>query len=261
MGQHIDVEICMAEIAERTHVTIDDVRSKIERIKESLMPFKKQVTLIEGGSESTRNISRLGVGPLANGIGKFYLFDFQVDDDWQRYEVIYKGSIDDIRMPLLKEGSLLLRIDSGCETGQKYGDVTCECKEQLTGAMCMLEKNGSGMIIHIPEHEGRGKGLPFKLATLALEEELKLNTVEAAAILTKEIDVRTYSGVIGILKFFGVKEGQIDLITNNPEKTKIFSENGYVVNMVSLVIEPNEHTLEHLIAKEKHLGHRNLIRK
>ncbi len=261
MGKQIDLEISVDAIAERNGITVDEVRSRMDRIKKTLLPFEKQVEIVEEGNRNAYSISRGGAGPLITSAGKFYLFDFHIDDSWGDYEVIYKGDLDDEKMPLFGDKPLLLRIDSGCGTGQKYGDLTCECKDQLIAAMRMIEENGSGMIIHIPEHEGRGKGLPFKLATLALEDELKVNTVEAAAILAKDIDVRTYGGAIGILKFFRVKEGRIDVITNNPEKTKVFAENGYVVNMVDIVIAPNEHTEMHLIAKEKLLGHRNLIRR
>jgi GTP cyclohydrolase II len=77
------------------------------------------------------------------------------------------------------------------------------------------------------------------------------------------IDVRTYSGVIGILKYFKVPATMhINLATNNPKKAGIFGENGYVVgDFTPVVIEPTEHTGLHLEAKQTHLGHIKLVPK
>ncbi|MEK9151523.1 MAG: hypothetical protein AAB547_02735, partial [Patescibacteria group bacterium] len=161
--------------------------------------------------------------------------------------------------------SLVLRTDSGCETGQVFGDLTCECNEQLHLALKTIEKVGEGMIITIPRQDGRGMGLTFKLATLWLQDVLGVNTVESATLLAPGgvIDVRTYSGVICILKFFGIaKNCKINLATNNPKKAEVFAENGYtVVDYTPIIVEPNEHTEMHLKAKQDHLGHKGLVKK
>lgn len=108
-------------------------------------------------------------------------------------------------------------------------------------------------------------GLTFKLATLWLQDVLGVNTVESATLLAPGgvIDVRTYAGVICILKFFGIsKNCEINLATNNPKKAEVFAENGYaVVDYTPIIVEPNEHTEMHLKAKQKHLGHKGLIKK
>jgi len=130
--------------------------------------------------------------------------------------------------------------------------------------MKTIEQVGEGMIINIPRQDGRGMGLTFKLATLWIQDVLKVNTVESATLLAPGgvIDVRTYSGVICILKFFDIPENRkINLATNNPEKAKVFAENGYtVVDYTPIVIEPNEHTELHLKAKQEYLGHRGLVK-
>lgn len=160
---------------------------------------------------------------------------------------------------------LVLRIDSGCETGQVFGDLTCECNDQLYLALETLEEVGEGMLINIPCQDGRGMGLTFKLATLWIQDMLGVNTVEAASLLVPGgvIDVRTYSGVICILKFFGISTTcWINLATNNPKKADVFAENGYMMaDYIPVVIEPNEYTKAHLQAKQDHLGHKGLIKK
>ena len=106
-------------------------------------------------------------------------------------------------------------------------------------------------------------GISFKLATLWLQDTLGIDTVESASILAPGgvIDIRTYSGVIGILKFFGIPEScAINLASNNPQKAKIFRENGYNLgDFVPVIVQPNEHTEKHLRAKQQKLGHINLI--
>ena len=90
-----------------------------------------------------------------------------------------------------------------------------------------------------------GMGLTFKLATLWIQDVLGVNTVESASLLAPggAIDIRTYSGVICILKFFDIPTTcRINLATNNPKKAEVFAENGYTVaDYTSIVIEPNDH--------------------
>ena len=160
---------------------------------------------------------------------------------------------------------LVLRIDSGCETEQVFGDLTCECRDQLHLALKTIEDAGEGMIINIPHQDGRGMGLTFKLATLWIQDVLKVNTVESASLLAPGgvIDIRTYSGAICILKFFGISPTcKINLASNNPQKAKVFAENKYTISdYIPVIIKPNKHTKVHLQAKQSYLGHKNLIKK
>jgi GTP cyclohydrolase II len=182
--------------------------------------------------------------------------------------VIVKAELDlkTLNPIFSRKDQLVLRTDSGCETGQVFGDLTCECCEQLKLAMQTLTEVGEGMIINIPHQDGRGMGLTFKLATLWIQDALKVHTVESVSLLAPGgvIDVRTYSGVVCILKFFGVPSScVINLATNNPEKVHVFGKNGYTVakDLIPMVIEPTEHTAHHLRAKEQYLNHKNLAKK
>lgn len=118
-------------------------------------------------------------------------------------------------------------------------------------------------MINIPHQDGRGMGNPFKLATLSLQEQLCLTTVEAASVLTDAgtIDKRTYAGVIAILRFLRISQKcEIGLMTNNPYKLNVFEENGYrAVAMVPVVIPPTHYTRRHLESKQLYLGHKGLV--
>lgn len=260
------MELNLKTVAARSNRTIEDVQHLISQAKQSMIPLGKQVSVVEDGATRWLIITRQGVGTIISDFGEFHQFDFRIDDAWCKYSVLFFGTLDSNLNPALENKQhLLMRIDSGCETGQLFGDRTCECREQLTLAMQTIAEHGEGLIINIPHQDGRGLGLPFKLATLRLQAQLKLNTVEAANIIAPNgvIDIRTYSGVVGILKYFGISTTtKMNLATNNPRKAMVFEENGYVVSdYTSVVIPATDLTREHLQAKQRHLGHINLIPK
>lgn len=258
------MELDLQAIADRTSKTVAQVEREIALAKESMIPKGKQIDVTENGQTRWFIVTRKGVGVILTTDGYFHQFDFGIDDQWEKYSVIFRGTLDDELMPIFtKPEMLLIRVDSGCETGQLFCDITCECREQLGLAMKTIAEAGEGMIVNIPRQDGRGFGLPFKLATLRLQTLLKMDTVEAAHTVAPNgvIDVRTYSGVIGILKYFGVPTSmKINLATNNPHKARVFDENGYSVEgYTPVVIPPTEHTGHHLYAKQEHLGHIGLV--
>ena len=55
---------------------------------------------------------------------------------------------------------------------------------------------------------------------------------------------------------------QINLATNNPKKAEIFEGNGYFAgDFEPIIVAPTADTLRHLLAKQQHLGHINLVEK
>lgn len=260
-----------AAIGARTNRSVDDVDQFVGLLRRAMESFSIRVPVIENGELRYYTVERRGLGPLRprnyhddTNLGVFWEFTFHVDDEWRKYTALVKADINpDSFMPVFKNpDQLIVRTDSGCETGQVFGDQTCECCDQLRLALATIAEAGEGLIIHIPRQDGRGMGLPFKLATLWAQEVLKVNTVESASLLAPGgiIDVRTYAGVVAILKFFGVPETcRISLATNNPKKTAVFHENDYLTDYLPVVVAPTEHTAAHLLAKQNHLGHRDLV--
>lgn len=257
----------ISDISEKSKMSAEEVSAFLELLKHSMEPFSKRFSVNENGVIRYYSVERRGIGILKTEHGKFWQYNFAIDDQWEKYSVIVKAELDkDLLVPVFKnKDRLVLRTDSGCETGQVFGDLTCECCDQLHLALKTIEEVGEGMLINIPRKDGRGMGLTFKLATLWIQDVLGVNTVESASLLAPGgvIDIRTYSGVICILKFFDIPTTcRINLATNNPKKAEVFAENGYTVaDYTSIVIEPNEHTEVHLQAKQDHLGHKGLIKK
>lgn len=256
----------MADISERSNMSAEEAGAFLELLKRSMEPFSRRFSVKENGITRYYAVERRGIGILKTEHGKFWQYNFAIDDQWEKYSVMVKAELDkDLLVPVFKnKDKLVLRTDSGCETGQVFGDLTCECHGQLHLALKTIEEVGEGMLINIPRQDGRGMGLTFKLATLWIQDVLGVNTVESASLLAPGgvIDIRTYSGVICILKFFGVPTTcRINLATNNPKKADVFAENGYTVaDYTPVVIEPNEHTKVHLQAKQD-LGHKGLVKK
>jgi len=255
----------LREIQEKYNLPKEKLLRELELARRSMAPKQKDFAVIEYGKENIIRVIREGVGPLETEYGSFFHFNFKIADKWEKYSAIVLANLNEKFQPEFKNDFLLIRIDSGCETGQLFGDKTCECKEQLMLALETISRQGEGMLINIPRQDGRGMGLPFKLATLRLQTFLGVDTVEASAMMDPngQRDIRTYTGVIAILKFFLITPNiKIKLMTNNPKKMEIFKENNYTLGEYSpIVIPPTEHTLRHLKAKQNGLGHINLIDK
>ncbi len=239
------------------------LRQAMERSRKSMRTIKRSVIVTGDRGKIRLEVARKGVGMLISNGRRFYQFEFEVNDRWKRYSVLFAGSVDGNFNPVyMNKKSLLVRLDSGCETGQIAGDLTCDCKDQLSRSMKMIAGRGEGMVIRMPMQEGKGTGLRNKLAAHLLENELGISNVEAAYLLLggSGIDIRTYSGAIAVLKFLGVGGGTlIRMMTNNPRKLAGFAENGYRIKRIQLRIKPNRFTYRHLKAKQRYLGHIGLI--
>ncbi len=219
-------------------------------------PVARRTVVREHGRDRRLEVVRFGVGPLRTPFGRFHQVAFSINDRWDGYYALVAAPLNGELQPVFSSGELLVRVDSGCVTGQTYGDQTCDCKQQLDRALAEVGGEGEGVVIQIPRQDGRGLGLAFKLATLMLQEELGVDTVRASALLdpdNKSRDERDYGGVIAILRFFGLADNaRIRLLSNNPEKLTIFHENGYKhARLRPIAIPPTEHTRQHLMAKKE----------
>lgn len=256
-------KITPESVAGKYDIKLDSLRSAVGSAQRAMKPVRKEISVV--GSRGTKRFAvvRNGVGMLVSQNTRFYQFEFRVNDRWKRYSVIFAGSVDADFNPVFKNrSSIILRVDSGCETGQIAGDVTCDCRKQLIKSMEIIAGAGEGMVIRIPMQEGKGTGMVQKLAAHLLENRLAISNVEAAYLLSnsKNIDTRTYDGAIAVLKFLGAgNKTAIKLLTNNPKKLVEFRRNGYRIWRMPLRIKPNRFTKIHLRAKQDYLGHIGLV--
>ena len=145
-----------------------------------------------------------------------------------------------------------LRIHSECFTGDVLGSQRCDCGEQLKAAMDLIVEKGSGYIIYLRNHEGRGIGLAEKIKAYQLQDR-GLDTVEANIALGHQVDAREWHDAVEILSELDIKS--VVLMTNNPEKIQALSDAGIASTTLSLPIAANEFNQKYLDTKATKLGH------
>src|SRR5438477_2800589 len=146
----------------------------------------------------------------------------------------------------------LVRIHSQCLTGDVFGSLRCDCRQQLEMALAMISTAGAGVLIY-EQQEGRGIGLMAKLRAYELQDA-GLDTVEANEKLGFKADQREFAMPAEILKALGVIE--VRLLSNNPDKVAALENSGInVVERVPCEVEPSAHTANYLKTKKEKLGH------
>ena len=146
----------------------------------------------------------------------------------------------------------LVRVHSECFTGDVMGSLRCDCGDQLALSKKLIAEHGSGYIIYLRDHEGRGVGLTEKLKAYQLQDQ-GLDTVEANVALGHPIDAREWSDVIEILHSLNLS--RLTLLTNNPEKVSALKGAGFAVKQQNLDTEVHEFNRHYIETKRAKLGH------
>jgi GTP cyclohydrolase II len=146
----------------------------------------------------------------------------------------------------------LVRIHSQCLTGDVFGSLRCDCRQQLEMALAMIAEQNAGVLIY-EQQEGRGIGLMAKLQAYELQDA-GLDTVEANGRLGFEADLRAFAMPAGILKALGVSK--VRLLSNNPDKVAALERGGIeVVERVPCEVTPSSHAEDYLKTKKEKMGH------
>ncbi|HTA24827.1 MAG TPA: GTP cyclohydrolase II [Terriglobales bacterium] len=178
--------------------------------------------------------------------GKFRIFGFQGDFDGRKEEAVALMMGDILSSPPL------VRIHSQCLTGDVFGSLRCDCRQQLEMALAMIAERGAGVLIY-EQQEGRGIGLMAKLKAYELQDD-GLDTVEANERLGFKADQREFALPAEILKALGVS--QVRLLSNNPEKVAALERGGIkVVERVPCEVSVNAHSEDYLKTKKEKMGH------
>jgi GTP cyclohydrolase II len=146
----------------------------------------------------------------------------------------------------------LVRIHSQCLTGDVFGSMRCDCRQQLELSLSLIAEAGAGVLIY-EQQEGRGIGLMAKLRAYELQDG-GLDTIEANEELGYDADYRQYTLPAEMLKTLGVTA--VRLISNNPDKVAALENAGIkVVERVPADVEPYEHAEKYLQTKKDRMGH------
>ncbi|OLZ70439.1 GTP cyclohydrolase II [Streptomyces sp. IMTB 2501] len=199
------------------------------------------------GTKSPRRsgAERVVNAPLPTVYGKFQAIGYLDHDRGDEQVALVYGEIG--------AENVLTRLHSECLTGDAFGSRHCECGDQLASALRAVVAEGSGVVVYLRGHEGRGIGLLAKLRAMALQAE-GLDTVEANLALGLPVDARDYRVAAEILRDLGVRS--VRLMSNNPRKREALVRHGIqVAERVPLLIEPCESNITYLRTKRERLDH------
>jgi GTP cyclohydrolase II len=178
--------------------------------------------------------------------GKFRISGFQGSFNGRQEEAVA------LVMGDIHSSPPLVRIHSQCLTGDVFGSLRCDCRQQLEMALAMIAECGAGVLIY-EQQEGRGIGLMAKLQAYELQDE-GLDTVEANERLGFKADQREFALPAEILKALGVSH--VRLLSNNPDKVAALERGAIkVVERVPCEVSATAHSEDYLKTKKEKLGH------
>jgi GTP cyclohydrolase II/3,4-dihydroxy 2-butanone 4-phosphate synthase/GTP cyclohydrolase II len=169
---------------------------------------------------------------------------------YQAMAVVHRKPAHDVDAEVIP----LVRVHSGCVTGDIFHSLRCDCYAQLQLSLGKVIESDLGVIIYLPHHEGRGIGLVNKIKAYA-EQDRGLDTVDANLSIGAPIDARDYELPAKILKDLGFEK--IRLMSNNPLKLDALKRHGIeVVEQVRTVTEPSQYNERYLATKKERMAHK-----
>lgn len=192
------------------------------------------------------NVERIVVSRLPTRYGLFDIYGYRASSSGLEQVALVYG-----RLPATEP--VLVRIHSECLTGEVFGSLRCDCQAQLELSLDTIAANGSGIVVYLRGHEGRGIGLINKLRAYALQD-IGRDTIDANLELGLPVDARDYADAVAMLRDLGVKT--LRLMTNNPEKVRAVEAAGIVVvERVPVITASTPENVDYLRTKEEELGH------
>ena len=148
--------------------------------------------------------------------------------------------------------SATIRIHSECITGDALGSLRCDCGPQLAYAMERISEIGSGYIVYLRGHEGRGIGIAEKIKAYALQDQ-GMDTVDANLALGHPADLRDFRDAGSVLSHLGVST--VCLLTNNPRKADALDLAGIRVEIETTDVGSNPFNEQYIATKQEKFKH------
>jgi 3,4-dihydroxy 2-butanone 4-phosphate synthase/GTP cyclohydrolase II len=217
-----------------------------EFAKKHNLPIVSIADLIRYRRRHEKLVKRVAESNLPTEHGEFKVLVYENVLDGQQHMAMVFGEIE-------ATSPTLVRVHSECLTGDVLGSLRCDCGPQLHASLARIASEGSGVVVYLRGHEGRGIGLGHKIRAYALQEEGH-DTVDANLEQGLPVDSREYGIGAQILVDLGIVD--LRIMTNNP--AKYGGLDGFGLNIVERVaIEsiPTEHNINYLRTKRERMGH------
>mgnify|MGYP003682007971 FL=1 len=227
----------------------DGSMARLPELKEIAIRFDLKIITIESLIAYRMNhetlIEEVVEINLPTKYGDFKLKAFKQITTGEEHLALVKGKWD-------KNDPVLVRVHSSCFTGDILGSLRCDCGDQLSSAMKMINEEGKGVVLYMNQ-EGRGIGLLNKLKAYKLQEN-GYDTLEANLKLGFKGDARDYGVGAQILRATGVKK--MKLLSNNPKKrTGLIGYGLEITENIAIEVDCNVHNKKYLETKKEKMGH------
>ncbi len=232
---------------------VDDKKMGMARQPELLRFARKHglrmisiADLIRYRRQNEKLVRRVAEARIPTGWGDFTAVVYESVLDGEQHVALVRGNVHG-------QDDVLVRVHSECLTGDVFGSMRCDCGVQLDSAMKMIADAGSGVIVYLRGHEGRGIGIGHKMRAYGLQDE-GMDTVEANVALGLPVDSREYGIGAQMLVDLGITTMRV--ITNNPAKYSGLEGFGLdIVERVPSVTAPNPENIKYLRTKFERMGH------
>jgi GTP cyclohydrolase II len=199
----------------------------------------------EGCGEEHICVKIASIAELPTRFGHFHIVAFWNNHDGKEHAAIVKGDVTDSE-------DVPVRLHSECLTGDAFGSLRCDCRDQLEAALIAIGKMEKGIVLYLRQ-EGRGIGFVNKIRAYGLQD-YGMDTVEANLALGFRDDERDYEVAAHMLQSLKVKS--IQLMTNNPRKLNDLAKFGIKVHgRIPHILPPNPYNEFYLKTKAEKSGH------
>jgi len=187
----------------------------------------------------------VAVADLPTRFGDFQVVAFDSPSDKKEHAALVRGDV-------YGKEDVPVRLHSECLTGDVFGSLRCDCREQLELALREIGKMETGVILYLRQ-EGRGIGFANKIRAYQLQE-FGLDTIQANEMLGFRADERDYAVAAHMLHSLNVPS--IRLMSNNPRKISDLRAHGVkVTGRIPIVVPPNPYNERYLETKRLKAGH------